>query len=50
MTTPTLPDLFRAWWRESYPTTPPNPRTVDSHVAFTEHVLKLLKQEEEIKS
>ena len=36
-----LAETFRDWWSESFPSAPPNPRTVDSHVAFAAYVLEL---------
>jgi hypothetical protein len=42
-----LETAFREWWAESYPNIPPNSRTVDSHVAFAQHVLQLAEVMEE---
>lgn len=42
MTTNPVPDLetvFRTWWAESFPSAPPGPHAVRSHVAFAQHLL-----------
>ena len=44
---------FLDWWKDSFPLMPPNPRTIDSHVAFASHIasmLNLLAEYEEAKS
>lgn len=47
MTLDELEETFRDWWNESFPLAPPNPRTVDSHVAFAAFVLELKETLEE---
>ena len=32
---------FLDWWKDSYPMVPPNPRTIDTHVAFAAHIQAL---------
>ena len=39
MTPEKLTELFRSWWKDSFPTITPNSRTVDTHVAFAAYVL-----------
>ena len=39
MTHEQLSELFRAWWKDSFPSAPPNSRTVEIHVAFADYVL-----------
>ena len=34
-----LEAAFRAWWAESFPSAPPGPHAVRSHVAFAQWVL-----------
>lgn len=34
----TTEQLFREWWSDSYPSVPPNSRTVETHVAFADYV------------
>lgn len=29
---------FLDWWKESFPMLPPNPRTIETHVAFASHI------------
>lgn len=33
---------FLDWWKESFPLMPPNPRTIESHVAFASHIQSML--------
>lgn len=42
MTDDQIQATFLDWWKDSYPMLPPNPRTIDSHVAFASHVLSLV--------
>jgi hypothetical protein len=35
-----LEALFLSWWKESFPSVPPNSRTVETHAAFADYVLK----------
>jgi hypothetical protein len=32
---------FLDWWKDSFPLLPPNPRTIDTHVAFASHLLAM---------
>lgn len=41
MTDAQLQTAFLDWWKDSYPLVPPNPRTIDSHVAFAAHIQAL---------
>jgi hypothetical protein len=36
-----LEAAFRVWWQQSYPTAPPNSRTVETHAAFAAYVLDM---------
>lgn len=42
---PSTEQLFREWWSDSYPSAPPNSRTVETHVAFAEYVDQRRTQE-----
>lgn len=42
MTTPSVEEVFREWWEDSYGF-PPAPHSVMTHVAFAEHMLQLLE-------
>lgn len=37
---PDLESEFLAWWQDSYRNAPPSGHTVNSHVAFAQHVLE----------
>ena len=42
MDTTEIEAAFRDWWEESYKR-PPNAQAVMTHVAFTEHMLRLVE-------
>lgn len=41
MTPQQIEETFRDWWADSFPTAPPNSRTVESHAAFGAYLLEL---------
>jgi len=38
MTDTQIQAAFLDWWKDSYPMLPPNPRTIETHVAFAAHI------------
>lgn len=38
MTDTQIQAAFLDWWKDSFPMLPPNPRTIETHVAFASHI------------
>jgi hypothetical protein len=41
MTEDQIQIAFLDWWRQSYPTAPPNSRTIQTHAAFAAYILQM---------
>lgn len=46
MTDPQLETLFRAWWAESFPNSPPGTHALATHLGFARHLLNQLGEQQ----
>lgn len=49
MTESQLEELFREWWKQSFPNSPPGKHALATHIGWAQHILAVVNYEQQQK-